>query len=138
MASRTPLSSEERLRMSMPPESVGRMIAAKRVALGISQHEVARQMGVHSKTVQAWEKGKMDVNFVRLLNWILDGDGDVTEMWRRRALVAEATIRDVAMSLREWRQTGRSEAYEFRTGVVDDASSRDSSSPHEGSRARAA
>lgn len=114
MAKREPLTGEELLGMALPPKSVGKMLTAKRVALGMSVGQVADLMHVHRRTVVAWERGQMDVNFARLLNWLMEGDSDATEMWRRRALMAEAALKDVNLALRNFQEVSRRQAGEFR------------------------
>jgi transcriptional regulator with XRE-family HTH domain len=137
VAKRQPITDLELRGMSLPPKTLGASFKAKRVALKLSRHEVARRIHVSPKTIQQWELGNLDPLAVRLINWILEGDSDVTEMWRRRALLAEAALKDITVALREFRETARSEANELREPGVG-ASSRDSSSQPVGRPARVA
>jgi len=74
----------------------GRIVRARRESAGLSRREVARTINVSPTTLTRWEKGLADPSTVKAVMWLLEGgiDGE-TEMWRARALLAEATLRDI-------------------------------------------
>ena len=53
-------------KMSMTFSELGRTIAGKREALGISREELAGRLGVKPKTVEKWEAGKKAPRFRQL------------------------------------------------------------------------
>lgn len=99
------LSSEELARLRYSPQQLGKMIKARRTTLGQTQREAASDIGITYRTLQEWEHGKINPSVVRVFNWLLHGEGDsVSNMWQRRAILAEGTIKDITESLMELRQ----------------------------------
>lgn len=104
MANSKALNDQELARLRYSPKAIGKIIKAKRLAMGLSQKAACEAIGVSDRTVYEWERGNLNSNAVRLVNWLLSGQGDsVSNMWQQRALVAEAALREVTEVLVEYR-----------------------------------
>jgi predicted transcriptional regulator len=100
-----PLSTEEINRFKLTPRDLAKLITARRAAGNLTQYDIAKQMHVSQSTVVRMEKGDIDAKTIRVINWLLDGEDSVNEMWRKRALVAEMTIKDILSCTREYRES---------------------------------
>lgn len=99
-----PLTDTELAGLKLKPRDLGRMVTARRAELGISEREMAIRAGVSQATVSRWEHGEITSTTVKMLNVLLDDGDRVNDIWRRRALIAEATLRDLISILREYRE----------------------------------
>lgn len=98
------LTPEELSRLKMKPADIGKLLTARRAACGLSERQVARHLNVSQATVSRWERGYITATTVKMLNFLLGGEDSINEMWRRRALIAEATIKDILVATREYRE----------------------------------
>jgi transcriptional regulator with XRE-family HTH domain len=113
MPNAKPLTQEEYLRLKIKPEDLGKLMTARRAARGLSQRQVAEYFNVSQSTIARWESGHIIATTVKMVNYLLDGEDSINEMWRVRALVAEATIKDILDVTREYR-----ESQQLRKGYI--------------------
>lgn len=130
MSKSTPLSPEEHERFKLNPTVLAQMVRLKHGALGISQIQLCRILNISQGTLQRWERGLFDPTFVRLANLLFGEAIEVDEiehehldrrrrpsrpsvrlrsdpeleMWRRRALNAEASLQEVTTAILIWRR----------------------------------
>lgn len=97
--SHVPLSTRERRELVYSPDAVGLALHARRVADGLSQHRLGEQLRIGEGTVRNWELGGMPAVTSRLLSYVYEAPGS-DELWRERALIAEATLAQVYVALR--------------------------------------
>jgi transcriptional regulator with XRE-family HTH domain len=93
--------------MKLKPMDIGKLMTARRKEAGLNQRQMARQLGVSQMTVARLEKGSIQPTTVRVINWLLNGEDSINEMWRKRALIAEATIKDILDATREYREASQ-------------------------------
>lgn len=115
MTNAPPLTVDElaRLRrLGIDPISFGNTLRQKRVASHLTQRQQALALGVDRKTLQEWEKGRVNPTALRFLAWFLD-EGEngslpsTTQFWRFRAQMAEALIKDMRSALADYDQVRR-------------------------------
>jgi transcriptional regulator with XRE-family HTH domain len=99
-----PLTKEEIAKFKFKPKDLAKVITARRAGKRLTQYDVAKQMGVSQATVMRLERGDCDSTTIRVINWLMDDEDSINEMWRKRALIAEATIKDVLAATREYRE----------------------------------
>jgi transcriptional regulator with XRE-family HTH domain len=105
MSKGPPLTPEEEATMQLNRKVVGELLRTRRVALGLSRIEAAHAIGVTTTTITRWESGLADSTSTRMMNFMMGFDMEhVNEMWRRRALVAEAALRDINVGIKEYRK----------------------------------
>jgi len=68
----------------------------------MSAEELGRVLNVNGTTIRNWENGAVPVVACRILSWLLE-DEAATELWRERAMLAERALKDVQMSMAEYR-----------------------------------
>jgi transcriptional regulator with XRE-family HTH domain len=100
----SPLTAEEIAKFKIKPKDIAKIVTSRRAGKRLTQYDVAKQMGVSHSTVMRMERGEIDATTIRFLNWLLDGEDSINEMWRKRALVAESCIKDIIGSTREYRE----------------------------------
>jgi len=70
----------------------------------MSAEELGRMLNVNGTTIRNWENGSVPIVACRILSWLLAQDDTATnELWRERAMIAEAALRDVQRSMSEYR-----------------------------------
>lgn len=90
--------------MAYSPKAVAGALHARRIALGMSSEELGRMLNVNGTTIRNWENGSVPVVACRILSWLLAEDSaNSNELWRERAMLAEAALRDVQRSMSEYR-----------------------------------
>jgi DNA-binding XRE family transcriptional regulator len=96
-----PIGVREAARMTFSPSGVGKALAARRLTTGLTRAELARQLGVSAETIRNWEIGKAPIACCRIFSWLM-GDHEYEELWKVRALIAEATLRDIQNAMKEY------------------------------------
>lgn len=107
MGKRQAITPEEEAGYRVTRVQLGRLLRTRRVAMGISQRAMAEQLKVDRRTLGLWEKGEVSVELIRLFNYILGEESSMAEMWRKRALLAEAALKDITESIIEYRKGQR-------------------------------
>lgn len=107
MGKRAPITLEEEAGYKISRQQLGRLLRTRRVSEGISQRAMAEQLKIDRRTLGLWEKGEVSVELIRLLNYILGDETSMANMWRRRALLAEAALKDVTEAIIEYRRGHR-------------------------------
>jgi DNA-binding XRE family transcriptional regulator len=97
-----PIGMREASRMDYSPQKIGKALHARRVTSGLSLTDLARQLGVSERTVANWENGKAPLAACRIFSWVFENH-DYDEIWQIRALMAEATLRDIHVAMTEYR-----------------------------------
>lgn len=97
-----PIGMREAARMTYSPKNLGKALEARRVSLGLSRIQVSRELSVSPETIRNWEDGKAPLAACRIFSWIFS-DYEYEELWKVRALMAEATLRDVQRAMTEYR-----------------------------------
>lgn len=105
--------------MLLSPQRVAEIIKARRHALGWSQSELSRRIGVDQRTIYHWENAEGNSVAYRMFNFALgyrmtdddiisgrNGLVAVHEGWRRRALQAERAMADIVNRVKEYRHEG--------------------------------
>lgn len=110
-----PLSQRERRDLAYSPDAIGLALMSRRVAEGISQGELARRIRVTDGTIGNWEKGLMPVTSARVLSYVYAEAGH-EELWRQRALLAEAALRQITEAMSTYRGGVRVELAERESG----------------------
>lgn len=110
-----PLSSRERRDLAFSPDAVALALHARRVAEGRSQTGLAEHIRVTPATVGNWEKGAMPVVATRVLSYVY-AEASHEELWRVRALSAEAALQRITEALADYRGEVRSEMACRRNG----------------------
>jgi len=101
-----PIGVREAARMTFSPKGVGRALSARRLAMGFTRAELARQLGVSAETIRNWEVGKAPIACCRIFSWLM-GDHEYEELWKVRALLAEATLKDIQTAMQDYRDAHR-------------------------------
>jgi DNA-binding XRE family transcriptional regulator len=101
-----PIGVREASRMTYAPKGVASALEARRKTLGLTRADLGRDLGVAPETIANWEKGKAPIAACRIFSWLL-GDAEFEDQWRVRALLAEATIRDIQNAMGEYRDSQR-------------------------------
>jgi len=101
-----PIGVREASRMTYAPKGVASAVEARRMTLGLTRADLGRQLGVSAETISNWEKGKAPIAACRIFSWLL-GDAEFEDQWRVRALLAEATLRDIQNAMGEYRDSQR-------------------------------
>jgi len=70
----------------------------------VSAEELGREINVNGTTIRNWENGAVPVVACRIFSWLLAEDGS-SELWRERAMIAEAALKDVQRSMAEYRSS---------------------------------
>lgn len=100
---RRPMSPGQQAKLKGQQKTLGRMIRNRRETQGISKIELGEILNIARDTVHRWERGMIDPNTTKLVMWLFDGGQiDEVEMWRARAFIAEAAVRDVMRALSEY------------------------------------
>lgn len=99
-----PLTREEISRMKMKPMDIGKLVTARKKERGLNQRQLANELGVGQMTIARLERGEIQATTIRIINWLMAGEDSINEMWRVRALIAEATIKDILDATREYRE----------------------------------
>lgn len=97
-----PLSIRERRELGFSPDEIGRALENRRVAEGLTRRALADRLRVNDATVGHWERGGMPVTAARVLSYVY-ADNGADDLWRTRALLAEATLRKVTEAMAEYR-----------------------------------
>jgi hypothetical protein len=72
----------------------------------MSAEELGRMLNVNGTTIRNWENGAVPVVACRILSWLLAEDTS-SELWRERAMLAEAALKDVQHSMAEYRTSNQ-------------------------------
>lgn len=88
--------------MEFTPDGLAYALKDRRKAMGATQRELGLMIGVNRSTIMKWEAGKMSPAHCRLIDWLFGGDTQ-KNLWKKRAQIAEATLKDVNNALREYR-----------------------------------
>lgn len=98
-----PIGVREAAHMRFSPSHVANAVRAHRVTLGLTRAELGRQLGCDAETIRNWENGKAPLIACRVFSWLFEDNG-AEELWRERALLAEAALRDMTSSLLTYRE----------------------------------
>lgn len=101
-----PIGVREAAKMTYSPKGVGNALTARRVTSGLTRAELGRQLGVSAETIRNWEIGKAPIAACRIFSWLM-GDHEYEELWKVRALMAEATLKDIQGAMVEYRDSHR-------------------------------
>ena len=104
-----PIGMREAARMTYSPKNLGKALEARRITLGLSRTEVSRDLHVSPETIRNWEEGKAPLAACRIFSWIFS-DYEYEEIWKVRALMAEATLKDVQRAMTEYRSSVNGDA----------------------------
>jgi transcriptional regulator with XRE-family HTH domain len=99
-----PITLTEQKHLQYSPKAVAGALHARRLALGLSAEELGRELNVNGTTIRNWESGAVPVVACRILSWLF-ADDQSTELWRERAMLAEAALKDVQRSMVEYRSS---------------------------------
>jgi transcriptional regulator with XRE-family HTH domain len=109
--SQVPLSARERRELTYSPDAVAVALLGRRLAEGLTQPALAERLRVTDGTVRNWELGAMPVVSARMLSYVYAETG-AAELWRVRALHAEAALRQMTEALGVYRGHVRQELAE--------------------------
>lgn len=101
-----PIGVREAAKMTYSPKDVGNALRARRVTSGLTKAELGRQLGISGETLSNWENGKAPIAACRIFSWLM-GDHEYEELWKVRALMAEATLKDIQVAIGEYRDSHR-------------------------------
>lgn len=101
-----PLTPEQLESMAFTPDLLGQMIKTRRHALGWSQSECAKKIGVNQQTIARWEDGAGEATAYKIFNFVMKGEtkDEVSAHWIRRALKAEAVVDRIANGIVQYRK----------------------------------
>lgn len=114
-----PASARELRELAYSPEAVALALHSRRVAEGETRMNLARRIRVTEGTIHNWEQGKMPIASARLLSYIYEAKG-AEELWRERALAAEAALKAMQDGMTSYRVALRRIQREQRNGGSDD------------------
>lgn len=90
--------------MRYSPKAIAGVLKARRLAMELSQEELGRMLNVNGATIRNWENGAVPVVACRILSWLFEEDGRI-ELWKERAMLAEAALKDVQSSVIAYRSS---------------------------------
>lgn len=104
MSQSRPLTEEQLDKMMFTPDLLGQMIRTRRLAIGWSQSECAKRLGVTQRTIARWEDGEGEATSYKLFNFVMHGESNVVgDHWIRRALRAEGIINALGQQISNYR-----------------------------------
>lgn len=110
-----PLSQRERRELTYSPDAVGLALHSRRASEGLTQDALGDRLRISGGTIRNWEVGGMPAVAARLLSYAYEKPG-AEELWRARALRAEAALQHVTEIMATYRGSVRQEFAEQLNG----------------------